>query len=166
MTKLSMKLSIIAAMDDHRLIGRQNQLPWHLPADLKHFKMLTLGKSVIMGRKTYESIGKPLPNRNNIIISRNPKFQAAGCTVETSLTQALINLNTADEIMIIGGASLFQEALAIVQHMYLTFIHHQFSGDVFFPAWNQDEWQEISREDHEPDDKNPYPFSFVVLERT
>jgi dihydrofolate reductase len=159
-----MKLSLIAAMDIHRVIGNKNQLPWHLPADLKHFKAITMGKPIVMGRKTFESIGKALPGRENIVISHNPAFNAPGCLVQTSLEQALDHLKQENEIMIIGGAILFQKALPIAHRMYLTLIQHQFEGDAFFPAWDTQEWQEVSREDHAPDEQNPYPFSFIVLE--
>lgn len=159
-----MKLSLIAAMDTHRVIGRKNQLPWHLPADLKHFKTITMGKPIVMGRKTFESIGKALPGRKNIVISHNSEFYAPDCLVKTSLVQVLDHLKYENEIMIIGGASLFQEALPLAQRMYLTFIHHSFEGDTFFPEWNKDEWREISREDHAPDERNCYSYSFVTLD--
>lgn len=161
-----MQVSIIAAMDEHRAIGIKNQLPWHLPADLKHFKNLTIHKPIVMGRKTFESIGKALPDRTNIVVSRNANFQASGCYVRHSLKEALNHLEQVAEVMIIGGANVFKEALPISNRMYLTFIHHQFEADSFFPKWNEHEWQEIYRENHAADEKNIYSFSFVTLERT
>lgn len=149
-------------MDKNRLIGNHNQLPWHLPADLAHFKSITLGKPVIMGRKTYDSIGKPLPGRRNIVISKQ-SLTIAGVEVVHSLEMAIQIAQHEKEIMIIGGATIFEQALPLVNKMYLTIIDHQFSGDAFFPIWRATAWREVAREHHAPDDKNKYPFDFVVL---
>lgn len=157
-------ISIIVAMDENRVIGNHNQLPWHLPADLKHFKQLTLDKPVIMGRKTYESIGKPLPQRRNIIISRQADFSALDCEVVASLDAALNLTANENERMIIGGAQIFQAALPMVTTIYLTVIHHSFEGDVFFPALDMQQWRETSREVHQPDEKNNYSYSFITLQ--
>ncbi len=158
--------SIVAAMDSNRVIGLNNQLPWHFPADLAHFKFATMDKPILMGRKTFESIGKPLPGRRNIVISHNQALQIPGCEVVHSLEQGLILAHDNKEVMLIGGAQLFQQALPLVDRLYLTFIHHAFTGDTYFPQWNPKEWEEMSREEHLPDNKNIYPFTFVILERT
>lgn len=160
-----MKISLILAVANHGVIGYQQKLPWHLPADLAHFKKLTLNKPIIMGRKTYESIGKPLPERRNIIITRNKNFSVAGTESFSSIKEALENLQNENEIMIIGGAELFRETLPLATRIYLTSIHATFNGDTFFPELDYEIWEESSREDHETDVKNPYKYSFIVLDR-
>jgi dihydrofolate reductase len=151
-------------MANNRVIGYKNQLPWHLPADLKHFKALTLGKPVIMGRKTFMSIGKPLPGRQNIVIT-SQELNVPNVTTVNSLTEAITKIQPCQEIMIIGGATLYESALPIATRMYLTFIDHTFTGDTFFPKWNASEWHEINRKNCHPDEKNPYHYSFVTFER-
>ena len=158
-------LSIIAALSNNKVIGNDNQLPWHLPADLKHFKSITMGKPIIMGRKTYESIGKPLPGRDNIIISRDPDYQANGCQVFDSITTAINSQSQADEVMIIGGASIYEQALPLVQRMYLTLIHQNIEGDAFFPEWDQQEWSETERTDHKADDNTTFDYSFITMNK-
>ncbi len=158
-------LSIIAALSRNGVIGKDNQLPWRLPADLKHFKAVTLGKPVIMGRKTFESIGKPLPGRANIVVSRDPQFRAAGIAVAHSLDDALAQVHAAPEIMLIGGAQLYAQTLPRAQRLYLTLIGTDIDGDTHFPQYDPTEWREMAREDHAPNENNPYPYSFVVLER-
>ncbi len=158
-------ISIIAALAQNQTIGINNRLPWHLPADLQHFKKLTLGKPIIMGRKTYESIGKPLPGRRNIVISRNPQFTAPGCEVVPSLEAALTLTDSVEEVMIIGGAQLIAETLPLADRLYLTLIHQDFEGDCFFPDWNPQQWQQINREDHPADAANPYAYSFITFVR-
>lgn len=158
-----MKISIIVAVADDLLIGANNKLLWHLPADFAHFKKLTLGKSVVMGRKTFESIGKPLPNRRNIVISRNKNLKIPGCEIVNSLEAAIELLQNEMEIMILGGAQIYQLALPIADVMYLTFVHNKFKGDAYFPQWDQTKWQEVSREDHKADVDNIYDYSFVML---
>ena len=158
-------ISLIVAMDRNRLIGRGNALPWDLPADLQHFKATTMAKPVIMGRKTYESIGRPLPGRHNIVISRNAAFAAPGCTVVASLEAALTAAGAVAEIMIIGGAQLYAEALPRARRIYLTRIDADFDGDAWFPALDTVVWRECQREEHLPDERNPHPYSFLVLER-
>lgn len=160
-----MILSIIAAMDKNRVIGKNNQLPWHLPADLRHFKTMTMDKPIIMGRKTYDSIGKPLPGRRNVVISHQPCLDIEGCEVFHSLQDALDTLSSVDEAVVIGGAMLFQEALPHAQRMYLTFIDQECDGDTFFPHWIEKRWQEVSSESHQPDEKNAFPYRFVMLAR-
>lgn len=159
--------SAIVAMDEQRAIGKNNQLLWHLPADLKHFKELTTGHAILMGRKTYESIGRPLPNRTNIILTHVSNFIAPGCVIVNSL-QDLIDSNLSDqqkELFIIGGAQIYQQLLPYTQRIYLTLVHHTFDGDVFFPALNPEEWQETARAEHQPDEKNAYAYTFITLER-
>src|SRR3989338_7976714 len=156
-----MKLSLIAAVSSNRVIGNNNRLPWHLPADLKHFKNLTLGKPVIMGRKTFDSIGKPLPDRKNIIISHNKNFSAVGCDVFHSIDDALTAVKTEKEVMIIGGAHLFHQVLDQADCIYMTIVNVECEGDTFFPALNNT-WRCISEEKHESDEKNAYPYQFLV----
>lgn len=151
-------------MDRNRAIGRDNQLPWHLPADLKHFKTLTMGHHMIMGRKTFDSIGRPLPGRVSIVITRNPEYWRPDVVIVYSLSEALKAAPQDDEVFIIGGADVFREALPIADRLYLTLIDHVFEGDTFLPELGSD-WREISREDHEPDEKNLYRYSFRTLER-
>lgn len=158
-------LSLICAMDQNQLIGSNNALPWHLPADLAFFKKTTLGKPIVMGRKTYESIGRPLPGRQNIIITRNPEFKAEGCDTCTSIDQAIELAGDQNEVMLIGGASLYQQTIDLAQYLYLTRIHHQFEGDAWFPEFDLQQWQEVWREDHTRDEKNGYDFSFLKYSR-
>lgn len=160
-------LSAIAAMAENRVIGQDNQLPWRLPADLAHFKTLTTGHPVLMGRKTYKSIGRPLPNRTNIILTRDPDFSAPDCIVVTSAETAVTMAIEIDqeEVFIIGGAEIYQQLLPKIQKLYLTLVHHPFKGDAYFPELPASEWQEISREKHSKDDKNEYDYSFVVMKR-
>lgn len=160
-----MKLSIIAALSENYVIGKDNQLPWHLPADLKRFKKITWGKPILMGRKTYESIGRPLPGRRNIIVTRNPDFQAEGCEIVHSLDQGLSLVRDSAEVMVIGGAELFAQALPRASCMYLTVIHQHIEGDCFFPRWDAKQWREVERADFVADSKSHQGYSFVVLER-
>lgn len=161
-----MIISLIAAMDKNRVIGKKNILPWYLPADLQHFKKLTTGKPIIMGSTTFASIGKALPERINIVLTRDPAFVAEGCVVVYSVEEALHATEGHGEIIIIGGATVFEQFLPLAHKMYLTMIDAEIDGDVYFPEWNQDEWHETSREPHEPDGKNKYSYSFVTFERT
>lgn len=160
-------LSAILAMSENRVIGKNNQLPWHLPADLKHFKTITTGHSILMGRKTYESIGRPLPNRTNIIITRNAALQIPGCVVVTSIDDALNYAKKENkEIFIIGGAEVYTQLLPVTDRIYLTLVHGQFAGDAFFPELNKEEWKEVDRVDHNADANNAYPYSFIRMERS
>lgn len=160
-----MRISAIAAMSENRVIGNDNQLPWHLPADLKYFKKITQGSPILMGRKTYESIGRPLPNRKNIVITRDTGFEAPGCTVVNSIDTAFAMLSEQEEVFVIGGAMLYQQILPRIQRLYLTIIHHNFSGDAYFPEINLSEWKEVSCEDHAADQENQYAYSFFVYDR-
>jgi len=159
------KISIIVAVDENWIIGKKEGLPWKLPADLKHFKTLTTGHTVIMGRKTYDSIGKPLPDRINIVISRNNP-NISDCINVSSVKEALEAAPDNQEIFIIGGAEIYNQFLPLTQKIYLTKIHHQFNGDIFFPKLNLYEWTEVERQIFEADEKNPYKYSFVILEKT
>lgn len=160
-----MTLSIIAALASNRVIGVENRLPWHLPADLKHFKSLTMGKPIVMGRKTYESIGKALPGRRNIVISHNSHYLAPECEVVSSLDEALSLFSSDQEVMLIGGAQLFTQALPQADLLYLTLIHHDFVGDCYFPEWDQGQWKEIMRVDCAAHFENPHPYSFLTFQR-
>lgn len=155
-------LSIICAMDNNRLIGCDNALPWHMPADFAWFRKNTLGKTVVMGRKTFESIGKPLPDRRNIIITRDPNFQVNGCETCASINNALDLTENESEIMLIGGASLYQQTISQADKLYITEIHESFDGDAWFPEIDSSLWKESWRESHASDEKNPYSFSFVI----
>lgn len=161
-----MRLSLIAAMADNRVIGRDNRLPWRLSADLQHFRRVTMGKPLLMGRRTYESIGRPLPGRHNIVLTRDPAYRAPGCTVVHSLDEALRAASDSEEIMVMGGAELYRQLLARAERLYLTLVHAEVEGDVHFPDIDPGEWREISREDFSADDNNEFDYSFVVLERT
>jgi dihydrofolate reductase len=161
-----MAINIVVAVAQNGVIGRDNQLIWHLPKDLRYFKNLTTGHAVVMGRKTYESIGRPLPNRVNIIISRDSDYQAIGCQTASSLADGIAKARqTSEEVFVIGGAQIYKQALALADRVYLTEVHGDFEGDTFFNALPKDQWKEISRETHQPDEKHMVGFSFVVLER-
>ena len=160
-----MKIAIVVAMAANRVIGRDNQLPWHLPADLKHFKQLTLGKPVVMGRKTYESIGRPLPERTNIVVTRDRDYGAPGCVVVHSLDEALAAAGEAAEVMVIGGAGIYRQVLPRTDTLYLTQVHAEFEGDTLFPELDAAQWREVARTDCEPDEKNPWRYSFLELVR-
>ena len=163
-----MIISLIVAVAKNNIIGNNNQLVWHLPADLKHFKNLTMGHHVIMGRKTFDSIGKPLPGRAFIIITNNKNFKAEGCAVVHSLNEALLcaQNNKETEVFIIGGAEIFNLAMDKITTIYLTKIHQDFEGDTIFQSINKKHWQEVARQDFEPDEKNKYHYSFYKLEKT
>lgn len=161
----SMIISLIAAMGRNRVIGKDNALPWRLPADMKRFKNLTLGKPIIMGRKTFESIGRPLPDRTNIIITRDKDFHAESCVIVYSLDEAIASVGGAEEIMVIGGSSVFQQFLPYAKRIYLTIIDEDIEGDVFFPEFDKNEWHEQERIEYQPDEKNMYRYAFVTLER-
>ena len=160
-----MKLSLIVAMDEQGTIGREHGLPWRLSADLRHVKARTMGKPIIMGRKTHESIGKPLPGRENIIISRNANYKSDGCLVFSSIAAALDYCRDQPEVIIMGGAELYRQTLARADCIYLTEVHAKVEGDIFFPEYKAGAWKEITREDFKADEKNEFDYSFVVLKR-
>jgi dihydrofolate reductase len=160
-----MRLAAIVAMSENGVIGNGNKLPWHLPADLANFKEITMGKPIIMGRKTYESIGRPLPGRCNIIISRDSNFQAVGCVVCNSAECALEAAGYSEEIYVIGGSLIFAMLMPRIERIYLTRVHQNVNGDAHFPELNKTEWKESSVVEHPADEKNPIAFTFSVLDR-
>jgi dihydrofolate reductase len=159
-----MTVSIVVAISENHAIGKDNKLLWHLSADLKHFKEITTGHTVIMGRKTYKSVGRPLPKRRNIIITRQP-IAIEGCEVVNSIEAALSLCADEDEVFIVGGAEIYRQSMHLTDRIYLTIVHKEFEGDSFFPEIKKEEWKELSREYHQPDEKNPIPYSFITLER-
>ena len=172
-----MNISIIVAMDKKGVIGIAGELPWRLPADLIHFKEITMGKPLIMGRKTHESIGRSLPGRKNIVVSHSQDFKATAkaidkamaCVVVNSLDEALDEAmqeaGDVDEIMIIGGAGLYGQMLEHADRLYLTEVRAEVEGDVYFPEFDKSKWKELEKEEHTADEKNEFDYSFVVLER-
>jgi dihydrofolate reductase len=161
-----MKISLVVAMAANRVIGRDKGLPWYLPADLQHFKRITMGKPILMGRRTWESIGRPLPGRTSIVITRDTGYDAPGCIVVHSIEAALkAAAECSDEAMVIGGADFYRQVLPRAETIYLTRIHADFEGDTFFPELDASEWREVERSDCEPDGKNAYPYSFIRLDR-
>ncbi|MDB6086151.1 MAG: dihydrofolate reductase [Gammaproteobacteria bacterium] len=159
-------LELVLAVAENDVIGRGNGLPWRLPADLRRFKALTLGKYVLLGRKTYESIGKALPGRTNLVLTRSAGFHAAGCTVVGTLDDALVAARAETELMVIGGAEVYRQCLSLATRIHLTLVHARVEdGDTFFSGWRGSDWNESFRERHEADDKNDRAYSFVTLER-
>lgn len=159
------RLSAVVAVSDNDVIGRDNGLPWHLPADLQHFKRLTLGKPMLMGRKTYESIGRPLPGRRNLVLTRSAGFAPPGVEVCHTLAQALASVADQPELMIIGGAALFEQTLPATGRIYLTRVHATVAGDVLLPPLDQAQWREAEREERAADAANPIALSFITLDR-
>jgi len=166
-----MRLAMIAAQSRNRVIGINNKLPWYLPEDLKYFKRVTLGKPIVMGRKTFESIGRPLPGRTNIVITRDPSWDHPGVRVVhgldegVELAESLALIDGVDEAVVIGGAEIYGLCLPRAERLYLTQVHAEISGDAFFPELEAAEWQEMAREDFAADGPNPYDYSFIVLDR-
>jgi dihydrofolate reductase len=160
-----MRKSLVVAMARNRVIGRNNALPWRLPAELAHFKRVTMGHPIIMGRKTYESIGKPLPGRMNIVVSRNRGFVAPGCTVVDSLDRAYAAAGDADEVSIIGGTSLFEAALPAADCIHLTEVDADVEGDTWFPEFDRSQWRETQIDRHGADERHAYAFRILQLER-
>lgn len=153
-------------MDKNRLIGKNNKLPWHLPADLAFFKKVTMGKPIVMGRKTHESIGRILPGRENIILTKNKNYKAEGCTIIHNIQDIFSFEKENDEVCVIGGAEIFKEALPHADRLYITFIDHEFEGDTYFPPINENDWTVISREKGPKDEKNPYDYYFTIYDRS
>jgi len=158
-------ISLIAAMAKNRAIGINNCMPWHLPADLRHFKALTVGKPIIMGRKTWESLPGLLPDRPHIVVTKDLNYQAEGCRVVHSIDEALAAAGDIPEVMIVGGAAFYAAMLPQADRLYLTLVETTVEGDAFFPDYNPTEWQEIAHEKHAADEKNPFSYSFLTLER-
>ena len=156
-------ISFVLAMGSNRVIGRGDELPWRMPADLRRFRKITMGKPVLMGRKTYDTIGHPLDGRHNIVLSRNASYVAEGCTVVHSIDEAL-RVAGEGEIMVIGGGLIFEQMLPLANRIYLTLIDGQFEGDSFFPAIDLGRWKEVSREMYPADAENPYNYAFILLE--
>jgi dihydrofolate reductase len=164
-----MIISLIAAMDRNRVIGVNGRLPWHLPADMGYFVQMTMGKPVIMGRKTYESIParfRPLRGRSNIILTRDSDYAAPGCHVAHTIEQALAAAADAPEVMVIGGQAVYTKFLPLAHRLYLTLIDAEFPGDAHFPPYDPAAWHTIHQETYQPDENNPYPYQFLILERT
>ena len=157
-------LSLIAAMGSNREIGLDGNMPWHLPAELQHFKKTTMGKAILMGRKTWQAIGRPLPGRQNIVITRNPLFEAPGADVCTSLSAA-VELSRSSEIMVIGGGQLYSFALPQAQRMVLTLIDIQTDADTWFPKWESKEWRQIEQRVVSADDQNPLSYRIIEFQR-
>lgn len=158
-------ISFIFAMDANRLIGKDNDLPWHLPNDLAYFKKITSGHSIIMGRKTYESIGRPLPNRKNIVVTSAHDSEFPGCTVVSSIEDVLQIASDTEECFVIGGAQLYTGLFPYADRLYMTKIHHQFDGDRYFPEFDESKWKLVSSEQGTKDEKNPYDYEFLVYEK-
>jgi dihydrofolate reductase len=161
-------ISFVVAMDENRVIGANGRIPWHLPDDLKWFRDVTLGKPVIMGRKTYESIPtkfRPLPGRHNIIVTRQPNYTAPGATITHTVAAAIHAAGNVAEIIIGGGGELYRQLLPQADRLYLTLVHGRFTGDATFPTLNMAEWQEQFRQHHPPDERHSYPFTWLILQR-
>jgi dihydrofolate reductase len=158
-------LSMIVAHANNRVIGKNNDMPWHLPADLAYFKKTTLGKPIIMGRKTYQSIGRPLPGRKNIVISRDDNFQAEGVEVVNSVDAALALVVDSAEVMVIGGGAIYQHCLAAAQRLYITHINADIDGDTYFPEYDLTVWQKVANDIRLSDEKNRYQLDFSVYEK-
>ncbi|HEV2614785.1 MAG TPA: dihydrofolate reductase [Gammaproteobacteria bacterium] len=161
-----MIISLVAAMTPQRVIGKNNQLPWPtMPADMAHFKKITLGKPILMGRKTYQSIGRLLPGRKNIIITRDKNFNVDGAEIFYDVNTALKSVENYSEVCVIGGGEIYSAVLPQADILYLSYIYADISGDSFFPEFDEKLFKEISREDHKADENNPYDYSFVTLKR-
>ena len=158
-------INIIVAIAQNGVIGDKNALLWNIKEDMVHFRTITSGHPIIMGRKTFESIGRPLPKRTNVVISRNTELKIEGCTVVNSLEQAIALFDSSEDIFIIGGAQIYAQVLPLADRLYLTIVHNHYSGDTSFPAIHYSEWRETSRKDFSAGESFEYPFSFITLER-
>ncbi|MBS0349837.1 MAG: dihydrofolate reductase [Proteobacteria bacterium] len=159
-------ISLVAAMTNSRVIGAAGKMPWQLPAELAYFKKITIGKTILMGRQTLESIGQPLPHRRNLVISRSTHLNIPGCEIYNSLETALNSFNGQEELMVIGGGSIFEQTIDFATRMYLTFIDSDLTGDTFFPNWDSTHWQATHCYAHPIDEKNRFSFNCFQLERT
>ncbi len=160
-----MRISIIAAMSSNRVIGLKDDLPWHLPPDLKHFKQLTMGHHMIMGRKTFDTIGRPLPGRVTIVVTRRTDFVHPGVLVAHSIDDALRLAEDDKEVFIAGGGEIYRLTLDLADRIYLTVIHHEFEGDTFFPPFDESKWEVVEEQEFHPDEQNPLRFTFLTLDR-
>ncbi len=158
-------LSMIVATANNNVIGKDNNMPWHLPADLAYFKKITLGKPIVMGRKTYESIGRPLPGRRNIVISRDQNYSSEGIDTVGSVEQALALVDNVEEVMVIGGGAIYKHCLPAASRLYITHINATIEGDTYFPDHNDGNWQKVSSEIRASDENNPHQLDFCVYER-
>jgi len=159
-----LNINIVVAIASNNAIGKNNELLWHLPNDLKHFKEKTTGHTIIMGRKTFDSVGRPLPKRRNIVVTRH-QMSIEGCEVVHSLPEALALCEGQAEVDIVGGAEIYKQAMPLVNYIHLTIVHQAFEADAFFPEIDYNDWQELDREDHQPDERHAYPYSFITLKR-
>ena len=159
------QIIIVVAVSENNAIGKNNQLLWHMPTDLKHFKSITSGGTVVMGRKTFDSVGRPLPNRRNIVITRQKNLEIDGVEVVNSLDSALELASGEEKIFIVGGAEIYKEALPLTHKIELTRVHQEFDADAFFPELDNETWKEVWKEDHLPDEKNKFAYTFSTLER-
>jgi dihydrofolate reductase len=162
---VSPTVTLVVAVAENGVIGREGRLPWHLPDDLKRFKALTWGKPILMGRRTFESIGRALPGRRNVVLTRSKDYRPEGVVVADSLEQALALCRDADEVAVIGGAELFRLALPLARRIHLTRVHAAVEGDVHWPPLDPAEWREVAREEHPPDERHAYAMTFLELER-
>ncbi|WP_461535753.1 dihydrofolate reductase [Spongorhabdus nitratireducens] len=166
-----MKIAMIAAVAENNAIGINNKMPWYLPGDLRYFKAVTMGKPIIMGRNTFESLKKPLPGRTNIVITRNPDYSHDGIRVvhnteeALSLAEDIALVNGNEEIMVIGGGQIYKELLPKADRLYLTKVAHSFEADAYFPEFDESEWTEVARDDHQTDDEPALKYSYIVLDR-
>ncbi len=160
-----MIIALIVAMGRNRAIGSDGEIPWRLPAEMRYFRQVTLGKPVIMGRKTFESIGKPLAGRHNIVLTKNREFRAPGCAVVHSPGEALLAAGDAAEVMVIGGSEIYRRFLPLAHRLYLTCIEAEFAGDTFFPRFSPRQWRTVWQESHKADAQNAYAFRTMVMER-
>jgi dihydrofolate reductase len=160
-----MRISIIAALASNGSIGLDNRLPWHLPEDLAHFKRTTLGHHLLMGRKTWDSVGRPLPGRKIVVITRQKLVLPEGVRLASSIEGALNQVTQEDEIFVAGGAEIYRQTLDLADRMYLTRIHQDFPGDTFFPEFDESDWELVSRVDRDEDERNPYSFSFLTYDK-
>ncbi len=165
---LPVELNLVVAMAQNRVIGRDNQLPWRLPEDLAYFRRVTWGHPILMGRKTYESIGRPLPGRQNIVLTRQANWQQTGVDVAFDLDQAMGLVRSSEDrpqLMVIGGENLYRQCLPLASKLWITLVHSNVEGDAYFPEFDWGDWKQVSREDHSADDRNPYAYSFVVCQQ-
>lgn len=159
------EIVLVAAVADNGIIGRDGAMPWHLPADLAHFKRITLGHPIVMGRRTFEAIGRPLPGRRNIVVTRNPGFSAPGVDTAAGLDEALALAGDVPQVMVIGGAELYRAALPLADRIHLTRVHARPEGDTRFPELDTSQWREVARKTHPTDSDNPFALSFIEMQR-
>lgn len=162
---MTQRISLIAALDNNGVIGDGGDIPWRLPADLKYFKRVTMGKPLIMGRKTYESIGQPLPGRKNIVLTRQRDYDATGCTIVHSVEEALAAAGNAEEVMVAGGGSVYRQFLPRADRLYLTFVDTEADGDTTFPPFDPAKWRLVFEEAHPADEDNPFAYRFTIFEK-